>query len=104
MNWTEDDLLAVFRAAGFDEVTVESQETVAEVRITPAQLARWFSPAPAGERPSYSQRLAAVLEHRGSDNGSSLVRAAPGRPDGALAFGDRLPIGAGGQELIADRH
>jgi len=61
VNWTEDDLLAAFRAAGFAEVTVESQETLAEARITPALLARWFSPAPAGERPSYSQRLAAVL-------------------------------------------
>ena len=54
-------MLALFRAAGFAEVTVQSQETVAEARITPAMLARWFSPAPAGERPSYSQRLAAVL-------------------------------------------
>jgi hypothetical protein len=61
VNWTEDDLLAAFRAEGFAEVTVESQETVAEARITPALLARWFGPAPAGERPSYSQRLAAVL-------------------------------------------
>jgi hypothetical protein len=61
VNWTEDDLAETFRTVGFADVTVESQETVAEARITPAMLARWFSPAPAGERPSYSQRLAAVL-------------------------------------------
>ena len=41
------------------EVTVEGVESVAEARISPALLDRWFSPAPAGERPSYAQRLAA---------------------------------------------
>jgi putative ATPase len=61
VNWTEEDLRAAFQAAGLAEVTVERQENVTETRITPALLARWFTPAPVGERPSYSQRLAALL-------------------------------------------
>ncbi len=61
VNWAEDDLRPAFLAANLTEVTVESAETVAEARISPAQLDRWFSPAPAGERPSYAQRLAARL-------------------------------------------
>jgi putative ATPase len=64
VNWQEDDLRAALAAAGLGEVSVESQETVAEARITPALLARWFSPAPQGERPSYSQRLGLTLSAR----------------------------------------
>ena len=62
VNWAEDDLRAAFLAANLTEVTVEAVETVAEARISPALLDRWFSPAPAGERPSYGQRLASLLK------------------------------------------
>ena len=62
VNWSEDDLRAAFLAANLTEVTVEGVETVAEARISPAQLDRWFSPAAAGERPSYVQRLASLLK------------------------------------------
>jgi len=62
VNWEADDLRAAFLAAGLAEVTVETRETVAETRIAPAMLARWFTPAPAGARPSYGQHLAAQLD------------------------------------------
>jgi putative ATPase len=62
VNWSEDDLRTAFLAANLTEVTVESVETVAEARISPAMLDRWFSPAPDGERLSYVQRLASLLK------------------------------------------
>jgi putative ATPase len=62
VNWSEDDLRAAFLAVNLTEVTVEGVETVAEARISPTQLDRWFSPAAAGERPSYVQRLAPLLK------------------------------------------
>ena len=61
VNWDEEDLRLAFEAAGCSEVKVEAQATTVETRITPALLTRWFSPAPAGDRPSYSQRLTARL-------------------------------------------
>ncbi len=62
VNWVEDDLRAAFLAANLTEVTVEPVESVAEARITPALVDRWFSTAPTGERPSYVQRLASLLK------------------------------------------
>ena len=62
VNWSEDDLRTAFLAANLTEVIIEGVETVAEARISPAQLDRWFSPAAAGERPSYVQRLASLLK------------------------------------------
>jgi putative ATPase len=62
VNWSEDDLRAAFLAANLTEVTVEGVETVAEARISSAQLDRWFSLATVGERPSYVQRLASLLK------------------------------------------
>jgi putative ATPase len=62
VNWGEDDLRDAFLAANLTEVTVEGVETIAEARISPTQLDRWFSPAAAGERPSYAQRLASLLK------------------------------------------
>ncbi len=62
VNWAEDDLRSAFLAAGLTEVTVEGVEAMAETRLGPATLDRWFSPAPVGERPSYVQRLAATLD------------------------------------------
>jgi putative ATPase len=62
VNWAEDDLRDAFLAANLTEVTVEGVETVAEARISLAQLDRWFTPAAVGERPSYVQRLASLLK------------------------------------------
>ncbi|OIO98596.1 MAG: AAA family ATPase [Anaerolineae bacterium CG2_30_64_16] len=61
VNWAESDLRAAFVAADLAHVTVESQTTQTEARITPALLTRWFTPAAPGDRPSYSQRLAESL-------------------------------------------
>jgi putative ATPase len=61
VNWAEDTLHAAFEAAGLADVAVAGVESIAEARITPAMLDRWFAAAAAGERPSYSQRLAARL-------------------------------------------
>ncbi len=62
VNWTEDDLAAAFRAAGLTEVIVEPVETSAEIRISPAMLERWFTPAATGGRLAYVQRLAGWLD------------------------------------------
>ncbi len=62
LTWDAEDLRAAFLAAGLAEVAVTIHETVVEARIAPAMVARWFTPAPEGERPSYSQRLAAYLD------------------------------------------
>jgi len=59
VNWTADDLARAFRAAGLAEVAVEPVEAIAEARIGPALLDRWFTPAAADARPAYVQRLAA---------------------------------------------
>lgn len=61
VNWSETDLAEAFRAAGFADVAVEAVETTADTRISSAQLDRWFTPAAAGGRPAYVQRLAAFL-------------------------------------------
>ncbi|MCX6029573.1 MAG: hypothetical protein NT169_09770 [Chloroflexi bacterium] len=61
VNWAEEDLRLAFEAAGFGEVKVEAQATMVETRITPALLTRWFTPTAPGDRPAYSQRLAARL-------------------------------------------
>jgi putative ATPase len=62
VNWSEVDLTAACAAAGLSSLTVTIEESSPEVQIRPAMLARWFSAAPAGERPSYAQRLAALLD------------------------------------------
>jgi putative ATPase len=64
VNWTESDLAAAFRAAGLTTTIAEAVETVADARITPALLDRWFTPAAADTRPAYVQHLAA---HLGAD-------------------------------------
>jgi putative ATPase len=62
MDWDEVRLSETLEGAGFREVIVETDASVSETRITPAMLDRWFGPAPAGERPTYAQRLAAYLD------------------------------------------
>ena len=62
VNWAEDDLAAAFQEAKLTAVMIEPVETTAEARIAPALLDRWFTPAAAGERPSYGQRLGARLD------------------------------------------
>ena len=62
VNCDAEDLRAAWEAAGLTDVSLELVETSSEARITPAMLARWFNPAAAGERPAYSQRLAASLD------------------------------------------
>ena len=61
VNWDERSLAASLEAAGFSGVNVNLAESAAEARIQPAALDRWFGVAPAGERPSYQQRLARAL-------------------------------------------
>jgi putative ATPase len=58
VNWDVEDLESAFNAAGLI-ATIQVDSTYAETRITPAILARWFSPG--GERPSYGDRLAEFL-------------------------------------------
>ncbi len=60
--WTEEDLRGALLEANLTGVIIENIETIAEARIGPALLDRWFSPAAAGERPSYAQRLAFLLK------------------------------------------
>jgi putative ATPase len=65
VNWEAKDLQAAFEAAGFGSVRVQAERRTAEVRITPALLTRWFTPAhdvpTDGGRPSYAQHLLAHL-------------------------------------------
>ncbi len=86
VNWTAADLAALWEAAGLADVRVEPVETIADARIGPALLDRWFTAAGAaavGERPSYVQRLAAALDadeiaaverlYRGSLTGATVA-------------------------------
>jgi putative ATPase len=61
VNWDEETLRRALERAGFADVTVEAAPTEIETRLQPATLDRWFGTAPAGERPTYRQRLAALL-------------------------------------------
>jgi putative ATPase len=61
VNWDEEDLRKAFLAAGLIDVIVQAQEATIESRISPATLARWFTAAAPGDRPSYGQRLAMML-------------------------------------------
>mgnify|MGYP001036197586 CR=1 FL=1 len=61
VNWDERTLAAALQAAGFAEVAMDAVEATMEARIQGATIDRWFGPVPAGDRPSYRQRLAASL-------------------------------------------
>jgi len=61
VNWAEADLADALRAAGLADVTVEAVESTADMRIGPALLDRWFTPAAADARPAYVQHLAGHL-------------------------------------------
>jgi putative ATPase len=58
-NWEAADLLRAAAAAGL-RAELETEEDVAEMPITAAVLARWFTPAEMGRR-SYADHLAAQL-------------------------------------------
>jgi putative ATPase len=62
LDWDAGDLRATLEAAGLEDVTIETTESANEVRISPAMLARWFSPAPPDAPPGYAQRLADYLD------------------------------------------
>jgi putative ATPase len=58
-NWDAPELLAAAQAAGL-AAAMQTEEDVTEMQITPAVIARWFTPAKE-ERPSYADHLAAQL-------------------------------------------
>jgi putative ATPase len=61
VNWDEASLRQAFEAAGLAvQVSVEREHS--ETQVTPALLARWFTPADGGERPSYVDRLRQRLD------------------------------------------
>jgi putative ATPase len=61
VNWDEASLQQAFEAAGLAaQVSVERKHS--ETQMTPALLARWFTPAGGGERPSYVDRLRQRLD------------------------------------------
>ena len=75
VNWDEEQLRVTFEAAGFRDVNVSGEEGTGEIQVTPALLARWFAEAPAEGRPSYGQRLLALL----APDEVTQVRAVYGR-------------------------
>ena len=61
VNWDETSLRRAFEDAGLvTQVSVERERS--EVQVTPAMLARWFTPSGAGERPSYVDHLRQRLD------------------------------------------
>ncbi len=61
VNWDEASLQQAFEAAGLAvQVSVEREHS--QVQVTPAMLARWFTPAGSSERPSYVDRLRQRLD------------------------------------------
>jgi putative ATPase len=85
VNWAENDLQSACAGAGLEGVQVALEESQGETQVTSTLLARWFNPAPPGERPSYAQRLAALLSPneivsvRGLYERQLLGRAVPWR-------------------------
>ncbi len=61
VNWDEISLRQACQVAGLvTQVSVEQERS--QVQVTPALLARWFTPASGGERPSYVDRLRQQLD------------------------------------------
>jgi putative ATPase len=61
VNWDETSLRRAFEDAGLvTQVSVERERS--EVQVTPATLARWFTSAGAGERPSFVDHLRQRLD------------------------------------------
>jgi len=58
-NWAAPDLLHAAQAAGLT-AELQTEEDSTDMQITPALLARWFTPAAEG-KPSYADHLAAQL-------------------------------------------
>jgi putative ATPase len=61
VNWNEQSLQLACEAAGL-VAQVSAERERSEVHVTPALLARWFTPASDGERPSYVDRLRQRLD------------------------------------------
>ncbi len=95
LDWDDGDLRATLEAAGLENVTIETVESTNEVRISPAMLARWFSPAPPDAPPGYAQRLASYLDAeelkavRALYEGTLTGKVAPWRSVTAFVTGSR---------------
>jgi putative ATPase len=57
VNWDVDDLVTDCRTTGMEVIEADIEKIDVERRILAADLGRWFSPSPAGERPSYADHL-----------------------------------------------
>ncbi len=60
VSWDEHDLRAFLMEAGLT-VSLQGEAETSETLITPAMLARWFTPV-SGGKPAYIDRLAAALQ------------------------------------------
>jgi len=61
VNWDTDDLRTWLTEAGLT-VTLQGEMEESKTPVTPAMIARWFTPAPAdGSKPAYTDRLGALL-------------------------------------------
>ncbi len=64
VNWEATDLQGAFERAGLQHVHLVEDTQAAELRLSAHQIARWFTPNPANQRPSYIQHL---QKHLSSD-------------------------------------
>jgi putative ATPase len=60
VNWGEEELRVWLEATGL-HVTMQGEAEQSEMPITPAMIARWFTPGAAGGRPAYVDRLRAQI-------------------------------------------
>ena len=99
VNWAEDDLRAAFLAANLTEVTSRAVEIGRRGAHQPGAARPLVQPAAAGERPSYAQRLASLLNRR-DRRGRGALPAQADRRDGAVAVGDGV---CGGETWVRGR-
>ncbi|GAB4523409.1 MAG: AAA family ATPase [Anaerolineae bacterium] len=89
VNWDVSDLEQALEATGLVEIHVELVEQTTQVTITPSLIDRWFEPSRT-DRPSYGQRLAALLTEEELDQVRDLfARALTGQTvewTSAIAF------------------
>jgi putative ATPase len=60
VSWDADDLAVLWEATGL-RVELTSETEITEARVSAGLLARWFGETSADGRPTYSQRLSALL-------------------------------------------